>query len=119
METRKTKLGVDHPEMLMSMADVAFTWKSLGPNSEAIDLLRACVAQQHWTLGSNHPHINQFWNVAGVESGGLEILAYNISLSIICVRIIHGLSVQDILAIISNLIHSVSRDTVTQNNSVL
>ncbi|KAJ5612041.1 hypothetical protein N7510_005235 [Penicillium lagena] len=55
IETRKTKLGEDHPEILTSMANLAFTWKSSGQDAEAISLLRNCLAKQEQTLGLNNP----------------------------------------------------------------
>jgi hypothetical protein len=39
METRKIKLGADHPDTLTSMANLAFTWKSSGYNTQALYLL--------------------------------------------------------------------------------
>ena len=55
METRKTKLGEDHPDTLTSMANLAFTWKSSAHDAEAINLLRDCLTKQKQTLGLNHP----------------------------------------------------------------
>ncbi|CAG8108440.1 unnamed protein product [Penicillium nalgiovense] len=55
METRKRKLGADHPDTLTSMANLAFTWESTGQHAEAIDLLRACVVKQQRVLGLAHP----------------------------------------------------------------
>jgi hypothetical protein len=46
MEARKTKLGGDYLDTLMIMANLAFTWKSAGGNSDAIDLLKGCLANQ-------------------------------------------------------------------------
>lgn len=40
METRKAKLGEDHPSTLTSMANLAFTWKSTDRNSDAIAVKR-------------------------------------------------------------------------------
>ncbi|KAJ6050177.1 hypothetical protein N7444_006893 [Penicillium canescens] len=57
METRKMKLGEDHPSTLTSMANLAFAWKSSGQDAEAINLLRNCLAKQKQTLGLNHPEI--------------------------------------------------------------
>ncbi|KAJ5464316.1 uncharacterized protein N7458_000002 [Penicillium daleae] len=56
METRKTKLGAEHPDTLASMANLAFTLKSTGRRSEAIDLLRTYVTKQQRILGPAHPH---------------------------------------------------------------
>ncbi|KAJ5927143.1 hypothetical protein N7516_008916 [Penicillium verrucosum] len=46
METRKMKLRDDHPDTLNSMANLSFTWKSLGQYAEALNLLRSCLARQ-------------------------------------------------------------------------
>ena len=43
METSKTKLGADHPDMLTSMANLAYTQRLLGREVEAIELIRQCV----------------------------------------------------------------------------
>ncbi|CAA9959477.1 hypothetical protein PTMSG1_02895 [Pyrenophora teres f. maculata] len=37
METRKKKLGADHPDTLTSMANLAFTWKAQGRSAEACE----------------------------------------------------------------------------------
>jgi hypothetical protein len=55
METRKTKLGADHPDTLRSMANLAFTFESVGRRSVGIDLLRTCVDKQRRILGPAHP----------------------------------------------------------------
>ena len=55
METRKTKLGVDHFDTLTSMANLAFTWESTGRHAKAINLLRTCVIRQRLVLGPTHP----------------------------------------------------------------
>ncbi|KAB5536087.1 hypothetical protein GE09DRAFT_1141404 [Coniochaeta sp. 2T2.1] len=55
METRKTKLGVDHPDTLTSMADLAFMWKSQGRHEDALALMQDCVKAQQRVLGLEHP----------------------------------------------------------------
>lgn len=50
------KLGADHPDTLTSMANLAFTLQSAGRHSQAIDLLRTCVAKQQQILGPAHPN---------------------------------------------------------------
>jgi hypothetical protein len=55
METRKRKLGADHPDTLTSMANLAFTLESTGRHCEAIDLIRICVTKQQWIFGRAHP----------------------------------------------------------------
>ncbi|PSN59131.1 hypothetical protein BS50DRAFT_580214 [Corynespora cassiicola Philippines] len=54
MQTRKTKLGDDHPDTLTSMANLAFTWKRQGRHAEAIALMRQCVQSRYRKLGVNH-----------------------------------------------------------------
>jgi hypothetical protein len=39
METSKTKLGVDHPDTLTSMNNLAFTWKGIGRYEDALRLI--------------------------------------------------------------------------------
>ena len=55
METRKRVLGQEHPDILTSMANLAFTWKSQGRNLEAILLLKECFQLQTHKLGPQHP----------------------------------------------------------------
>ena len=55
METRKTKLGVDHPDTMTSMNNLAFTWKGSGKEIEAIRLMEECVQLRTRILGVNHP----------------------------------------------------------------
>ncbi|KAN0093887.1 hypothetical protein V8E51_017071 [Hyaloscypha variabilis] len=56
METRKTKLGVDHPDTLTSMNNLAFMWKGNGKEIEAVRLMQDCVRFRKRVLGLNHPH---------------------------------------------------------------
>lgn len=55
METRKTKLGSDHPDTLTSMANLAFTWKSQDRHDDALDLMKSCAQIRHQVLGPMHP----------------------------------------------------------------
>ncbi|KAK4194106.1 hypothetical protein QBC40DRAFT_188947, partial [Triangularia verruculosa] len=55
METRKTKLGADHPDTLTSMANLAFTWKSQGQHSDALALIEECAQARQRLLGAEHP----------------------------------------------------------------
>lgn len=55
IETRKTKLGEDHPETLSSMSKLAFAWKSSDRDAKAINLLRDSLIKQKHTLGLHHP----------------------------------------------------------------
>ncbi len=43
METRKTKLGADHPDTLTSMANLAFTWTSQDRYVKALALMESRV----------------------------------------------------------------------------
>jgi Tetratricopeptide repeat len=38
------------------MNNLAFTWKELGRDAEAMQLMRHCVRCQTCTLGATHPH---------------------------------------------------------------
>lgn len=51
----QVEAGEDHPDTLVSMANIAFTWKSSGRNAEAIELLRTCLGKREQILGLNHP----------------------------------------------------------------
>ncbi|KAF1832304.1 hypothetical protein BDW02DRAFT_433922 [Decorospora gaudefroyi] len=60
METRKMKLGADHPDTLASMNNLAYTQKSLGREVEAIELMRECVQLCQQTFRPNHPNLLSF-----------------------------------------------------------
>src|ERR1700761_204259 len=51
METRKTKLGADHPSTLITMNNLAFTWKAKGWDTEARRLMSDCVQRRSCILG--------------------------------------------------------------------
>ncbi|KAF2008325.1 hypothetical protein BU24DRAFT_360564, partial [Aaosphaeria arxii CBS 175.79] len=53
----KKKLGADHPDTLTSMANLAWTWKSLERSAEAIGLLQECVNLCSQTLRAGHPNL--------------------------------------------------------------
>lgn len=55
IETHKTKLSKDYPDTLASIANLAFTYKSLAHDSEAIALLRKCLTKQKQILGLSYP----------------------------------------------------------------
>ena len=57
METRKTKLGADHPHTLTNMANLAFTWKSQGRATDATKLMEQCVQARIRVLRAEHPDI--------------------------------------------------------------
>ncbi|KAM7211335.1 hypothetical protein V8F06_013291 [Rhypophila decipiens] len=56
METRKTKLGADHPDTLTSMNNLAFTWKGQGRLKDALDLIKECCFLRTRKLGLEHPN---------------------------------------------------------------
>ena len=56
METSKTKLGANHPHTLSIMSNRDFTWKGLGRDAEAIQLMKVCVQLRTSILGATHPH---------------------------------------------------------------
>src|SRR5438477_12756555 len=51
METRKTKLGADHPDTLTSMANLAFTWKDRGRHADAVALMTDGAEARQRILG--------------------------------------------------------------------
>ncbi|KAK3947443.1 hypothetical protein QBC32DRAFT_224161, partial [Pseudoneurospora amorphoporcata] len=55
METRKAKLGADHPSTLTSMANLAFTWNSQGRHEDALALMQDCVEARERVFGPEHP----------------------------------------------------------------
>jgi hypothetical protein len=48
-------LGAEHPDTLTSMNNLAFIWKYLGQDKEAIELMEECVALQSRIIGIDHP----------------------------------------------------------------
>ena len=56
METRKNKLGADHPDTLTSMNNLAFTWMAAGKGTKSIELMEECVQFRKRVLGVRHPH---------------------------------------------------------------
>ncbi|KAI5465110.1 hypothetical protein BGZ63DRAFT_350117, partial [Mariannaea sp. PMI_226] len=54
-EASKTKMGVDHPDTLTSMGNLAVTWHLAGRVRDAIILMQQCVALQERKLGPDHP----------------------------------------------------------------
>lgn len=56
METRKYKLGADHPSTLTSINNLAFTRHDLGQHTEAISLMTRCLKIRTRILGVRHPH---------------------------------------------------------------
>ncbi|OCK81910.1 hypothetical protein K432DRAFT_403356 [Lepidopterella palustris CBS 459.81] len=56
METRKRMLGSEHPDTLISMNNLAFTFQAQGCKDEAILLIEQCVQMQKKVLGPQHPY---------------------------------------------------------------
>ena len=56
METRKTKLGADHPDTLTSMNNLAWTWKHQNRPEKALELMIEVVQLSKRIVGSNHPN---------------------------------------------------------------
>lgn len=52
--TRKTKLGADHPDILTSMNNLAYTWKSMDKKTEAMDLIQTCIRLIKIKLGVDY-----------------------------------------------------------------
>ncbi len=55
METRKTKLGADHPDTLTSMANLASTFWNQGRWEEAEKLFVQVMETRKTKLGADHP----------------------------------------------------------------
>ncbi|KAJ5886110.1 uncharacterized protein N7473_008784 [Penicillium subrubescens] len=55
METRMTKLGADHPNMMASKTILSSLWEATGRHFEAIAFLRDCVAKQKKVFGPDYP----------------------------------------------------------------
>ncbi|KAF7515022.1 hypothetical protein PCG10_004064, partial [Penicillium crustosum] len=55
METSKTKLGVDHPSTLTSMANLASTYSNQGRWEEAEQLEIQVMETRKTKLGVDHP----------------------------------------------------------------
>lgn len=57
METSKSLLGAQHPDMLDSMASLAFTWKDQGLHEGALALMKDCVEARQQISGPYHSAI--------------------------------------------------------------
>jgi hypothetical protein len=55
METKKRVLGQEHPDTLMSMANLAWIWKSQDQYNKSLELMVTCVRLQEKILGIDHP----------------------------------------------------------------
>ena len=56
MEARKTVLGPEHPDTLMTMWHLSHIFKELHRNDEALSVLQSCVQLQNQRLGPTHPY---------------------------------------------------------------
>ncbi|KEY71651.1 hypothetical protein S7711_10241, partial [Stachybotrys chartarum IBT 7711] len=56
METRKTKLGADHPDTLTSMNNLALTYMNQDRWEEAEKLNLQVMETFQMKLGADHPH---------------------------------------------------------------
>lgn len=48
-------LGAEHPHTLTSMDSLAFTWKGLGRDAEAVKPMERCVQLRTLILGLDYP----------------------------------------------------------------
>lgn len=55
IETRKRVLGVQHPDKLITMTNLAFTLWSLDFKNKAIELISQVVEYSQEKIGSDHP----------------------------------------------------------------
>jgi hypothetical protein len=55
MEARKTVLGPDHSDTLLSMASLASIWNSQGRYHDAFELMEQCAQGRIRVLGPEHP----------------------------------------------------------------
>ena len=59
METRKRVLGLEHPDTLTSMNNLAWKFWSLDLKKEAIQLMSEVVQYRQKKIGSDHPNTVQ------------------------------------------------------------
>jgi hypothetical protein len=87
METRKTKLGADHPDTLTSMANLASTLWNQGRWDDAEELEVQVMETRKTKLGADHPDtLTSMANLAFTWKGnGKEIEAVRLMED--CVRI--------------------------------
>ena len=86
MEMSKSKLGVDHPDTLTSMNNLAFTFKGKGEEGKAIRLMEECVRKRKYILGLDHPYtkgsedILNSWRIEGLGLGSFFYFLFFISI---------------------------------------
>lgn len=62
LETRKLKLGDDHPETLETKHELAMMYKEQGDYNKAEPLLLEAVEGRRLKLSGTHPHTLDSWN---------------------------------------------------------
>jgi Tetratricopeptide repeat len=55
MGTRKRVLGKEHPDTLISMNNLAFTWKFQGRDNNALGLMKECLLLRKQKLERDYP----------------------------------------------------------------
>ncbi|KAF2280037.1 uncharacterized protein EI97DRAFT_369427, partial [Westerdykella ornata] len=78
IEACKSKLGVDHPNTLTSINNLAFIFKDQDKMYKAVSLMEDCCKRQTAVLGPQHPHsISSHealatWQLESIELGRAE-----------------------------------------------
>ena len=67
METTERVLGEEQSSTLISMHNLAFTWKT---NTKAINLMSECVRLRTRILGANYPDTLSSRRMANTRTGG-------------------------------------------------
>lgn len=60
LEVRKKVLENEHPDTLLSMANLAWTYKSQGYDDKAMLQMKKCYQLQIKVLGSHHPYTEAY-----------------------------------------------------------
>ena len=66
-------LGVEHPDTVASMNNLAFTIKEQGRNLEAVHLMKECVHRQNRVLGDQNPRALSFFCTSCYYPGALDL----------------------------------------------
>ncbi|KAJ7220257.1 hypothetical protein GGX14DRAFT_355273, partial [Mycena pura] len=66
LEKQRQIMGVDHPETLDSMGNLAYTYNQLGQFENALELGSLVTTKSKQTLGEDHPDTVSFMNNLGV-----------------------------------------------------
>lgn len=56
IKARKRVLGEEHPDTLLSIATLTYTWKSQGRLNEALELMRRYVELEQQILSPDYPY---------------------------------------------------------------